>query len=320
MMNQMFLPTINNFDFNNHCNLNIQPMNINFSQHQSFIEMSKGAKAIESGKLKFTINKQINPQVISLIDNSRMLGQQDIFYNPGYEINSHLQVLFNESQNYVHSSFWNGQMPYLSYLDYYSGSFHRISENFIKNKCALKNASVKKELAIQTNQQKTNVDKLLKKHKQMKCEYIELPFVPDRTLCVNLTQEQKEASYPNVLKSFLKICHGAEGLQGKLCDMQWRFVKGLDGVPTAHILMYVIGDDINYAPLFNTNWNRVCIEKGLCTNASKIHIQSIHCYEGNGLSKKQWKNLIDSCQAPLEFYRYKANGLGHVWKSYTGNV
>ncbi|VXA84826.1 conserved hypothetical protein [Acinetobacter sp. 8I-beige] len=320
MMNQMILPTINNFDFNTPCNLNIQPLNFYSSQQQAFIEMNKDAKAIESGKFKLTINKQINPQAISLINNLRILSHQNMFSNPACEINPYLQVLFDESQNHIHSTYWSGQMPNLSYQDYFIGSFNRIGEALTKNKCALKCASWRKELAIQTNQQKTNTDKLLKKYKQMKCEYIELPFVPDRTLCVNLTLEQKEASYPTVLKSFLKMCHGAEGLQGTLCDMQWRFVKGLDGVPTAHILMYVVGDDINYAPLLSNSWNKVCIEKGLCTHSSQIQIRSIHCYQGNGLASKHWKNLIDSCQAPLEFYRYKVNGLSHVWKSYTGNI
>lgn len=322
-MNQMYLPTINNSELHMQSNLSLQSANLGSPIKHAFIELVKDVKAIESDKFKlFTDRHQklLNPRVNTFLANLNVFTQQSALSDPAFAKNPYLQVLLDESHNHIHPAFWSSQMPNMTPKDYFIGVLNRIGEDIIKNKCALKCASWKKELAIQTNQQKTNVDKLLKKHKQMKCEYIELPFVPDRTLCINLTLEQKEASYPTVLKSFLKMCHGAEGLQGKLCDMQWRFVKGLDGVPTAHILMYVVGDDIDYAPLLNTNWNKVCIEKGLCTSSSQIQIRSIHCYQGNGLASKRWKNLIDSCQAPLEFYRYQANGLSHVWKTYTGNI
>lgn len=316
----MILPTINNFDFNTPCNLNIQPLNFYSSQQQAFIEMIKNAKAIESGKFKWAINKQINLQAISLINNLRMLSNQNMFSNPTFEINPYLQVLFDESQNHIHPAFWSNQMPNLTPRDYSIGVFNRIGEYMLKNKCALKYASWKKELAIQTNQQKTKFDRLLKKHKQMNCVYFELSFVPDPTLYVNHTPEQIEANNPTVLKSLLKLCHGAEEFHSKLCDSQWRFVKGLNGIPTAHVLMYVVGDEINLVPNLNSNWNKICIEKGLCCSSSQIQIRTIHCYQGNGHASKYWKNLIDSCQAPLEFYRYQAYGLSHVWKSYTGNV
>ena len=314
---------IQNFELHMQSNLSLQSTNLSSPIQYVFIELIKDAKAIESDKFKLFTDKQkkqLSPRVYTFFANLNVLSQQSTLFDSAFAKDPYLQVLFNESRNPIHPNFWGGQIPYLTMMNYCFDVFNRLGEAIRKNKCALEFASWKQELAIKTNQQKTNAGNLLKKHKQMKCEYIELPCVPDNTLCVNRIPEQMEASYPTTLKSFLKICHRAEELQGKLCDVHWRFVKGLDGIPTAHILMYLIGDDINYAPLLSANWNKVCIEKGLCTSSSQIQIRSIHCYQGNGLTSKYWKSLIDSCQAPLEFYRYQANGLSHVWKSYTGNI
>lgn len=319
----MISPIIQNFEFNTQSNFSLQSINLGLSIKQALIELVKDAKSMEKGNFKLFSDKQetqIHPKVIDFFIHLKLLSQQLVLSNPTHLKNPYLQALLNESQNLSHSFFWGGQMPYLALNDYCIDSINRLTENIMIKECALKFSVWKSEINIQTTEKKRKFDGLLKKHKQLNCIFIELPCIADQIISGNRTLEQKEAFWIIVVKLFLKKCHSSEVLENQLCDVQWRFVKGLDGILTAHILIYVVGEKINDLSFLTTYWNEAIIEKGLNIISTYIPIQNIYCYQGNGLASKQWKNLIDCCQAPLEFYRYKANGLSYVWKAYTGNV
>lgn len=321
-MNQMILPTINNFEFSNPSILNIQTENIHSAQHQLFIEIIKDAKSIEKGSFKLFVDKpktQISPNAFGYVNHLKMLSHQHIFSNPACEVNPYLRASFEESLNPIHQAFWGAHIPYTT-LDYFTDTFNRIGENIVKKKCALMFNTQKTKLNQQNAEQKRKFDIGIKKHKQMNCIFIEFPCMTNQIIQVNRSIEETEAFLVTVTKSFLKKCHGSGVFENKLCDMQWRFVKSLDGVPTAQILMYVIGDETNYSSLLHQYWIDTCIEKGLNIFSQNYSIKHIHNYQGNGIASKQWKNLLDCYQAPLEFYRYKANGLSYIWKTYTGNV
>ena len=318
----MILPTINNFDFSSPSVLNIQPVYTDSVQHQLFIENIKDAKSIEKGNLKLLINRrknQINPKILQSINHLIMLPQYSFLLNSTYEVNPYLRASIEESLNPTHQAFWGNHIAYPPF-EYINDTFDRLGKNIVKSKSALKLNTQQAELKAQNAEQKRKCDISIKEHKQMNCIFIEFPCMTNQIIQANRSIEETEALLPTVTKSFLKKCHGSEFFENKLCDMQWRFVKSLDGVPTAQILMYVIGDEKNYSSLLHQYWIDTCIEKGLNIFYQIHSIKHIHSYQGNGIANKQWKNLLDFYQAPLEFYRYKANGLSYVWKTYTGNV
>lgn len=318
----MILPTINSFDFSNPSVLNIQPIDTYSAQHQLFIENIKDAKSIEKGNLKLlttTHKNQTNLKVLQLINRLIMLPQYNFLLNSTYELNPYLQASIEESLNSTHQAFWGNHIAYPP-LEYINDTLDRLGKNIVKSKSALKLNTQQAELQAQNAEQKRKCDISIKKHKQMNCIFIEFPCMTNQIIQVTHSIEEKEAFLVTVTKSFLKKCHSSDVFKNKLCDMQWRFVKSLNGVPTAQILMYVIGDETNYSSLLHQYWIETCIEKGLNIFSQNHSIKHIHSYQGNGIANKQWKNLLDFYQAPLEFYRYKANGLSYIWKTYTGNV
>lgn len=318
----MILPTINNSDFSSPSILNIQPVYTYSAQHQFFIEIIKDARSIEKGRFKLFVDKpktQISPNAFGFFNRLKVLSHQHIFSNPACEVNPYLLASFEESLNPIHQAFWGNHITYPPF-EYINDTLDRLGKNIVKSKSALKLNTQQAELKAQNAEQKRKCDINIKEHKQMNCIFIEFPCMTNQIIQATRNIEEMEAFLVTVTKSFLKKCHGSEFFENKLCDMHWRFVKSLDGVPTAQILMYVIGDEKNYSSLLHQYWIDTCIEKGLNIFYQIHSIKHIHSYQGNGIANKQWKNLLDFYQAPLEFYRYKANGLSYVWKTYTGNV
>lgn len=318
----MILPTINNFDFSSPSVLNIQPVDTYSAQHQLFIEIIKDAKSIEKGSFKLFVDKpktQINPKILQSINRLIMLPQYSFLLNSTYEVNPYLRTSIEESLNPSNQAFWGNHIAY-SPFEYINDTFDRLGKNIVKSKSALKLNTQQAELKAQTAEQKRKFDIILKKHKQMNCTFIELPCMTSQVTQLNRSIEETEAFLVTVVKAFLKKCHDTEVFENKLCDMEWRIVKDLNGVPTVQVLMYIIGEETNYSSLLHQCWLNTCIKKGLNIFSYNHPFKNIHCYQGNGLASKQWKNLLDFYQAPLEFYRYKANGLSYIWKTYTGNM
>lgn len=168
------------------------------------------------------------------------------------------------------------------------------------------------------NEQKTVFRRVMQTQEQANCIFLELPLIAKTNPPHYMTQEDAEKDSVKVLKKYFQWLHASKQLAGKLYDIQWRIVKGLDHHLTAQAFIYILGDEINYLPLLQEQWELVCLDyqlQGIFPIPKRTH-----CYDGQGVVQKMWLQLIERIHEPLGFYRYKGNGITYLWKEYTGNI
>ena len=228
-------------------------------------------------------------------------------------MNPYLQVLLEDVQLPDH------QLSYSDPRIYINTTHSRLQHSILERKCALHAKKHRDVLNKESTQQKRNFTKLLKLHDQVNCYFLELPCLYSEWSQTCQTTEEKERLFIETVKSFLHKSHQAQVFHEKLCDLQWRIVKGLDGNLVAHVVMYVTGNNMNYEPEFQTLWASACSEKDPSLNP-QTYIHSAFCYTGGEVLNNQWKHIFDRSQLPLKLYYYQSRYVSYMWTRYTGNI
>lgn len=312
--------TINAFPLNN-CVVKNDYLSESCQFNHGLFEAIKFAKLIEKGQLKIFKDKKrnvVNSQIYILIELLRRLSHLKLPLDSSIQLNPYLQLLTEEATNPIHSHYFSGLSNFSEY-EYIFALIERLTAAFTKSKCALASIKFNNELTLQTSDLKKAYDKLLKKHQQINCCFIEIPFL-ELWKPIAMSNEIAESQLIKTVKNFLKSCHSSHAFAKKLCDIQWRFIENLNGLITAQILVYVIGDENNYQTDFFECWRAVCTKSKLNIHHQNIVFSTYHSYQGNGVANKQWKNRLDSSQASLHLYHQKSKSLSYLWRSYTGNV
>lgn len=196
--------------------------------------------------------------------------------------------------------------------------FQRLRAELYIAKAKLQANKYEAEIQKLRNEQKTVFRRVMQTQDQANCIFLELPFISHVDPPHYQTQEEAEKDSAKVLKKYFQWLHTAPELRGRLFDIHWRIVKGLDHKLTAQAFIYILGDENDYLPLLKEQWEFVCSDYQL--QGIFPEPKHLHCYDGQGLVQKAWSQLIERVHEPLGFYRYKGNGITYKWHSYTGNV
>lgn len=232
----------------------------------------------------------------------------------GFEANPYLRVFHKfavensqlmRSVHQVHNHVWDNL-------------FRRLRAELYTAKAKIQANKYEAEIQKLRNEQKTVFRRVMQTQEQANCIFLELPFISHIDPPHYQTQEEAEKDSIKILKKYFQWLHKAPELRGRLSDIQWRIVKGLDHKLTAQAFIYILGDEMDYLPLLNEQWEFVCSDYQL-QNISPVP-KHLHCYDGQGLAQKAWLQLIERIHESLGFYLYKCNGITYKWNSYTGNV
>ncbi|WP_368559605.1 hypothetical protein [Acinetobacter indicus] len=196
--------------------------------------------------------------------------------------------------------------------------FQRLRAELYIAKAKLQANKYEAEIQKLRNEQKTVFRRVMQTQDQANCIFLELPFISHIDPPHYQTQENAEKDSAKVLKKYFQWLHTVPELRGRLSDIHWRIVKGLDHKLTAQAFIYILGDENDYLPLLKEQWEFVCSDYQL--QGIFPEPKHLHCYDGQGLVQNAWSQLIERVHEPLGFYRYKGNGITYVWKEYTGNV
>lgn len=306
--------------------LNIPPLNLTLRYDDSvFQQLGNEAisilKKIERGQVGVYSNRNkgiFNPSFVQLMsllpEFTRLTPLIEKF-----KFTPYLLVLINESMNYQHA--WNRVDNHLPEYHYYFQATHtRLVGEMIKCKAGLNYRNAAIYLNDQYRNQRNIFENSLKKHGQMNCLFIEIPYIKMNGLQLNLSEDAIERKFVTSMEYFCAALRNHSELKNKLASIQWRIVKGLNQALSAHLLIYITGDACDYLPLVRTVWPIICIERALSLDPIvNCHI-ALHSYINNGIMNQQWLTTLKRYQSPLEFYRYKANGISFEWKSYPGNL
>lgn len=236
----------------------------------------------------------------------------DLFNN--FETNPYLQVFqkFSVENSRLISS------PQVKDSNTWENLFYRQRAELYSAKARLQAQKFQVKVQQLTNEQKTVFRRVMQTHEQANCIFLELSLLPQTDTPYLRTQEEAEKSAIKMMKEYFKWLHRANVLTEKLCDIQWRIVKGLDNKLLAQAFIYILGDESDYLPFLKEQWEMICLDYKL--QGFFPEPKHTHCYNGHGVVQKQWLHLIESVHQPMSFYRYKGNGITYIWKSYTGNV
>ncbi|MBJ9903910.1 hypothetical protein [Acinetobacter bereziniae] len=236
----------------------------------------------------------------------------DLFYS--FEVNPYLEVfqrLAVENRRLVES-------PQTTPSHIWENAFRRLRGELYTAKAKLLENKYKAQVQKLRNEQKNVFRRVMQAHDQANCIFLELPLITQTDPSHYQTQEEAEKNSVKVLKNYFQWLHSAKMLSEKLYNIQWRIVKGLDHKLTVQAFIYILGDEIDYLPLLEEQWELTCLE---------FHLQNVfpipkhtHCYDGQGIVQKIWLKLIERLHEPLGFYRYKGNSITYAWKTYIGNV
>ena len=292
----------------------ISPYMSNLTVNTFLAEIEAQAILIEKGIFKpFNRDKQKMPTPSCSKFFSQLRNLQQLQRDFTLTMNPYLQVLFEDMILPDH------HFQYSDPTAYITETHSRLQRSILSNKCALHAQKHRDVLNKEVTFQKSNFTKLLKLHEQVDCYFLELPSLYKDWSQTCQTTEEKERLFVEATKNFLHKSHQSQSFHEKLCNMQWRVVKGLNGNLVAQVVMYVTGNSINYESEFQTLWASACSEKDPSLNA-QAYIQSMFCYTGGEQLNKQWKHIFDQYQLPLKLYYYQSRHVSYMWKEYTGNV
>lgn len=196
--------------------------------------------------------------------------------------------------------------------------FQRLRAELYIAKAKLQANKYEAEIQKLRNEQKTVFRRVMQTQDQANCIFLELPFISHVDPPHYQTQEEAEKDSAKVLKKYFQWLHTVPELRGRLFDIHWRIVKGLDHKLTAQAFIYILGEENDDLPLLKEQWEFVCSDYQL--QGIFPEPKHLHCYDGQGLVQNAWLQFIERIHEPLGFYRYKGNGITYVWKEYTGNV
>ena len=197
----------------------------------------------------------------------------------------------------------------------------QIQTGLYAEKAGLKATAYKEKINTQLTIQNRYFDQILRKHKHINCFFLEIPYSNTTNMVSNTAMQQYESSFPPLLKKFFLALWQNRDFDKKLCDIQWRIVKGLDGTIIAQILIYFVSDISIEARELRRIWKVCCSELLPYIKDDTLYIHPpVMIYKEHALAKKQWKDLLKNYHKPLEYYHYKSSNITYEWKSYTGNI
>ncbi|RSN79444.1 hypothetical protein EA770_18510 [Acinetobacter baumannii] len=287
---------------------------------QLAIEGTHILQKIERGQVDVYSNKSkgiINPTFIRLMCLLREFNRLTPLIET-FKFNSYLTTMIIESLNIQHA--WNHVGNHLPDYHYYLQATHtRLVGEMIKGKAGLNYQNSIIQLKNQYRDQRNIFESSIKKYGQLNCLFIEIPYIKMNGLQLNLSEDTIERKFVTSVEFFCTSLKNHFELKNKLTSIQWRIIKSLDRALSAHLLVYITGDEYDYLPLIRSIWPTVCIQRNLNIEPVVNCLNTLHSYVNNGIVSKQWLAVIRRYESPLEFYRYKANGISFEWKSYTGN-
>jgi len=229
-----------------------------------------------------------------------------------FSANPYIEIFSEQVQRLPQIAYWLNQPEYLIHL--FQTALHH-------KRAGLKAEQFKEKVNLQLRNQVKVFNRLMLKHKLLNCYFLEIPLTANSGVVQYSPLQEFESSFPLLLKKFFLKLHRASELEKKLCDIQWRVVKGLDGFLIAHILIYVQGEveiDIGY---ISQLWQETCISEAPNVKNDTLYIhEPLSLYKEYAAGKEMWKDLIKSYHKSLEHYFYKKNKITFEWSAYTGNV
>lgn len=230
----------------------------------------------------------------------------------GYLISPYINVFVHQVSQITLNPNWNNQSIDVA---------KQIQTALYAEKAGLKATAYKEKINKQLTIQNRYFDQVLRKHKHINCFFLEIPYSYITDMVSNTVMQQYESSFPPLLKKFFLALWQNPNFDKKLCDIQWRIIKGLDGVIIAQILIYLVSDTNIEASELRRIWKACCSELLPYIKDNTLYIHpSMVIYKEHALAKKQWKGLLKNYHKPLEYYHYKSSNVTYEWKPYTGNI
>ena len=300
-------------------NLQAQSILKQYSWHQNstrflFEQITSLMQAIELDQMKWLSKSPSSSTVqkwkmllncIQLVQNSPPLPM-------GYLISPYIKAFVQQVSQITLNPNWNNQP-----IDVVK----QIQTALYAEKAGLKATAYKEKINTQLTIQNRYFDQILRKHKHINCFFLEIPYSNTTYMVSNTAMQQYESSFPPLLKKFFLALWQNRDFDKKLCDIQWRIVKGLDGTIIAQILIYFVSDISIEARELRRIWKVCCSELLPYIKDDTLYIHPpMMIYKEHALAKKQWKDLLKNYHKPLEYYHYKSSNITYEWKSYTGNI
>lgn len=232
------------------------------------------------------------------------------------------RALLNEFQL---NPYWNSLIELVGYFQYRdiqyvlanANAIHgQIKTKLLRQRTAIKYLEFIEPVNENVKYQKTVFKRCLDKYKQMNCLFLDLPFIFTTPL-----YPDDEAKLPKIARKWLERLHQSEVLSGKLYDVQWRIVKSLNRFYTVHAIIYVIGEEAQYADFILQEWKWTCLNKGYqLKQDTQYLINKEYCYFADNDMRSYWRKQIEFLNEPLKIYRYMSEHISYLWQSYTGNI
>lgn len=335
-MNQVFVPnaqplfinhtqTPPNVYPNNHVNLSFdikitRPPYANGYFEQTAFGLIDFQKKLEQDTIKVfpkpTLaypNPLMNPLCYFALQQMPLFSQFVDLFN-GFETNPYLKVFHKFAVE--NSQLMRSLQPVPNHI--WENLFRCLRAELYTAKAKLQANKFQAQIQKLRNEQKTVFRRVMQTQEQANCIFLELPLIAQTNPPHYMTQEDAEKDSVKVLKKYFQWLHASKQLAGKLYDIQWHIVKGLDNHLTAQAFIYILGDKIDYLPLLQEQWEIVCLDYQL--QGIFPEPKYTHCYDGQGTVQKAWLQLIERVHEPLGFYRYRGNSITYLWKEYTGNI
>lgn len=279
-----------------------------------FEQITSLMKAIELDQMKWPSKCASSPasKKWQMLFNCIQLIQNFPSLPTGYLINPYINVFMHQASQITLNSNWQNQP-----IDVVK----HIQTALYAEKAGLKAVIYKEKVNTQLTTQNRYFDQILRKHKHINCFLLDIPYSYTTDVISNTTMEQYESSFPPLLKKFFLALWQNPNFDQKLCDIQWRIVKGFDGKIIAQILIYIVGDGNIETSELRAIWKECCSELLPYIQDNTLYVHPpMTIYKEHALAKKQWKGLLKSYHKLLEYYHYKSSNITYEWKPYTGNI
>lgn len=229
-----------------------------------------------------------------------------------FSANPYIEIFSQQAQKLMQIDRWWDQPECL--INLFQTALHL-------KRAGLKAGQFKEKVNLQLIDQVKVFNRLLLKHKLLNCYFLEIPLAANNGGGQYSPLQEFESLFPILLKKFFSKLHRASELEKRLCDIQWRIVKGLDGFLIAHIVIYVTGETEVGIDYISKQWRETCLSAAPDIKNDTLHIhEPLSIYKEHVIAKKRWKDLINSYHKSLEHYFYKKNKITFEWCPYTGNV
>lgn len=284
------------------------------SQNELFGNILYFMKEIELGRLKVPTSpsseKIVNKLQLLIATIQELMRRGPI--PSDFSLNPYIEVFAEQVQKLPQIMHW--WLYPESLIDRFQTALHH-------KRAGLKARQFKEKINFQPSNQIKVFNRLMLKHELLNCYFLEIPLATNNGVIQYPPLLEVESLFPRLLKKFFLKLHRASEFEKKLCDIQWRIVKGIDGVLIAHIVIYVPGEadiGINY---FRQLWQETCLSEAPDIKNNTLYIHDpLSIYKEHVVAKKTWKDMIKSYHKSLEYYFYKNKKISFEWSAYTGNI